>query len=667
MGMSARARRHWASLFVGLGFTSATVVSAQSLSHAPDQLFHDGMEGVSAGPFNDADASRFLAQATFGPTNADIAYLRTKGYQAWLNEQFNSATTVPTYQITDQPGHLAYLNWVNGKGEPIGQDNRTEAWFLGALGGHDPQAPGDPTKDHKDQLRQRVAFALSEILVISDQNTELGLNGAAGMAHFYDILSNNAFGNYRVLLEQVTLTPAMGVYLNMLGNRRADLANNVHPDENYGREINQLFSIGLVMLNQDGTVPLSGGKPTPTYTQNTITNFAHVLTGWNWASCDANGYDNFIGCYTLYNTPSDYITPMVAYETRPPSEAAVPYFDFNYHDNGTHTDDVHNKQLLAYFGAINGGVLPDGVSAYSDGSAAGDLKFALDNIYNHPNVGPFICKQLIQRLVTSNPSPAYVGRVTSVFNANRASPIQLQAVVQAILLDPEARYGQWWNSDTFGKLREPLLALTHLWRGMGAQHACGLDVTTGNVGYYANQPYRYAGYNTAWSTGGTQYGGIAQAPQDAFTVFNFFKPSFLPPGEMANRSLFGPEYQLQTDSVIALSANTFGGFYIPYDVTDSCDPGDVIGEVKINHTQDLALAGSGNGGAADPSDALVDAYNKRFMSGQMSPFMRQTLIDYLNGIDSSWVYPLGSYDWRVIRINRALYLIFTSPEYMVQK
>ena len=608
--------------------------AAAALSHAPDPLFHDSYEGIAAGPTTDSDAARFLAQATFGPTDADIVHLRapaTGGYLGWLNEQFAAP---PTHEMD-------YIDWVTGLGEQVGQNNRVEAWFLGALGGPDPQ---NNALIHSDQLRQRVAFALSEILVISDQNTDLGLNGAAGMAYYYDILVNNAFGNYRTLLEEVTLSPAMGVYLNMMGNRRADSSQNVHPDENYGREINQLFSIGLVMLNLDGTHQLSGGQPIPTYTQDTITNFAHVLTGWNWKSCDTSGYDQFVGCYTPYSVASDYMTPMLAYETRPPLETGLPLSNYNYHDNGTHTDDTHNKQLLDY-GQAGNGVLADG------GTAASDLTFALDNIYNHPNVAPFICKQLIQRLVTSNPSPAYVKRVATVFDANRASPTQLKSVVQAILLDPEARYGQ--NADGYGKLREPLLVLTHLWRAMGAQHGCGQDIS----GNFYNNAYRYAGYNEAWSTGNTQYSGIAQAPQDAFTVFNFFKPGFLPPGEMSTRGLLGPEFQLQTDSVLALTTNTFRGFYISYDLNDPCDPSFApFGEVMINHSQDYALAGNVT------ADALVDAYNHRFMSGQMSPFMRQTLLDYLNVIDSSW----GA-DWKMQRIDRALYLILTSPEYMVQK
>jgi hypothetical protein len=263
-----------------------------------------------------------------------------------------------------------------------------------------------------------------------------------------------------------------------------------------------------------------------------------------------------------------------------------------------------------------------------------------------------------------------------VFNGNRASSTQLQSVVQAILLDPEARFGQWRNPDTFGKLREPLLTLTHFWRAMHAQHECGVDVDQdngdGTFTYYryANQPYRYSG--NATYTEATQYGGVAQAPLDAYTVFNFFKPGFRPSGEMTTRNLFGPEFQLQTDSIIANTNNTFTDFtyYGNYDLSHVCDPDNnyddsTFGDVRIDHAQDLALAGSGQGGASDPADRLVDAYSRRFMSGQMSPYMRDQLLVDLNQINHN--DGDATHDWRLQRIYRALFLVFTSPEYMIQK
>ena len=629
---------------------SAAPLAAAALSHFPDPMFHDGMEGASAGPFNDADAARFLAQATFGPTDADIAHLRAlaaansgTGYEAWLNEQFNAPMS----------SQLSYYNWVAALPENTGFSNILEAWFLGALGGPDPHFPLDPGSVHTDQLRQRVAFALSEIFVISDQNTLLDQH-PDGLAYYYDLLSANAFGNYRTLLEQVTLSPQMGVYLNMQGNQRANLTQNLHPDENYAREINQLFSIGLVMLNDTGTPQLDGlGKPVPTYDQAVITAFSHVFTGWNWADCTTAGFKT-CGYHGL-----DFQTPMAA---------PIPY---TYHDNGTDpANDIACKQLLNYSTAANSGACGGGNAKgtlSSGGSPISDLAFALDNIFNHPNVGTFIGKQLIQRLVTSNPSPQYVQRITAVFN-NDGSNVRgnLQAVVKAILLDPEARTGQFRAPQTFGKLREPLLRVTHLWRAMGATHVCGSTVA--NL-HYAN-PYRYAGYTTAYSVGSALYSGVGQAPLRSDTVFNFFKPDYLPSGEMTGLGLVGPEFQIATDTLISNSTNTTfeDTFDMGLDVSGACGGNDSgVGNVKINRAQDLALAGNANGGAGDPADKLVDAYNIRFMSGQMSPYMRQTLLTALDPVSSSNFNSSRFPNWQFERISKALLLILTSPEYMVQK
>ena len=633
----------------GLGFQQCR---AQQLSHAQEFLLHDSFELISAGPSNDSDAARFLAQATFGPTTADIAHLRSIGYQAWLTEQFNASPSMK----------LPYITWVSGTlQEPIGYSTLLEAWFNGALGGPDPQTP---SVIHSDQLRQRVAFALSEIFVVSDQNTMLDQH-PDGLAYYYDILSTNAFGNFRTLLEQVTLSPAMGIYLNMLGNQRADLSQNLHPDENYAREINQLFTIGLVMLNVDGSQKLAAGQPIPTYSQSVVSNFAHVFTGWNWATCPVNNYS---GCISSPGV-LDYQQPMVPFVA--------------HHDNGTDTtNDVVNKQLLSYPGAVSSdNSLGSGVLG-SGGTPQSDLTFALNNIFQHPNVAPFISKQLIQRLVTSNPTPAYVGRVAAIFNDDGSESHvrgNLRAVIQAILLDSEARLGQWQAPDAFGKLREPLLRLTHFWRATGSRHHCGKDFTSGGVSYHYANPYRFAGFATAWDVADSVYAsGVGQAPLDADTVFNFFKPTFVPQGEMAQRNLFGPEFQTDTDTLSTNSTTSIATKTFGIDLTatactgDSCPPNSCtdqmagFGDVAINRAEDLPLAGSTtNGGKSDPADNLVNAYNTRFMSGQMSPFMRQALLNVLNPIGASTA-PADT-DWRSLRVNVALLLILTSPEYMVQK
>jgi uncharacterized protein (DUF1800 family) len=621
--------------WAGLAFALAALPLAAQ-SHFPDPVFHDGMEGVAAGPFSDADAARFLAQATFGPTDADIAHLRAIGYQAWLDEQFAATPT----------SELVYVDWVaNTLLQNTGDDTVREAWLVGALGGPDPQ---NMVTIHSDQLRQRVAFALSEIFVISEQNTLLSQH-PDGLAYYYDILSDNAFGNFRTLLEQVTLSPEMGIYLNMLGNPRADLTKNLHPDENYAREINQLFSIGLEMLNDDGTLKLAAGKPIPTYDQAVVTAFSHVFTGWNWADCTSGNF-SACGYHGL-----DFQTQMAAFPA--------------HHDNGSDlANDIVSKQLLDYQDAANGGIdAVNGGILVAGGSPQSDLGFALDNIFNHPNVPPFISRQLIQRLVTSNPSPAYVHRVVNVFRNDGANVRgNLQAVVKAILLDPEARYGQFWQPTTFGKLREPLLRLTHFWRAMGAQHNCANPSYQG--GSYVNA-YRYSGYGTASSLADTVYGsGVGQAPLNADSVFNFFKPGFLPPGEMTALGLLGPEFQINTDTIATNTTTSTGGKAWTFDLGNACGGSDdPLGNVKINRSQDLALAANANGGAADPADALVDAYNVRFLSGQMSPFMRQTLLDALNPL-SSVNYNAGAFaNFRLERISMALWLIQNSPEYMIQK
>jgi len=609
---------------------SAAPLALAALSHFPDPMFHDGMEGASAGPFNDSDAARFLAQSTFGPTDADIADLRARGYAGWLDWQMDATQTPASSQ-------LAYYTWVanpialGGLNENTGYGNIIEAWFLGALGGPDPHFPGNTAKNHTDQLRQRVAFALSEIFVISDQNTLIDQH-PDGQAYFYDILSNNAFGNFRTLLEQVTLSPAMGVYLNMQGNPRANLSQNLHPDENYAREINQLFSIGLIVLNQDGTPFLSAGKPVPTYDQSVVTNFAHVFTGWNWADCTTAGFKS-CGYHGL-----DFQLPMIA---------PMPY---TYHDNGSDlTNDIVSKQLLNYppanypvdpdlHAAVNGGVLIAG------GTPASDLAFALDNIFNHPNVGPFISKQLIQRLVTSNPSPQYVRRVSSVFNNNGSNQRgDLKAVVRAILLDPEARYGQFRDPEVFGKLREPLLRITHFWRAMGARHQCGTADPLYANGDYANAPYRYAGYDLAYGTDDTIYGnGVGQAPIKADTVFNFFKPGYVPGGEMAAAGLLGPEFQLQSPSAAVARANMVNTFVY----------GGLGNGAVIDWT---ALANLG----ATPQ-ALVDAVNNAFMYGEMPGTMQTQILSAVNAINgtSAAVYKA--------RAQAAVYLAVSSAYYNVE-
>jgi len=585
-----------------------------------------GFDSPDAGPYADADAARFLAQATFGPTKADIDYLRSVGYNGWLNEQLDPTKARPTHAMD-------YLHWV--KSDPANTDNtqvRMESWFLGALGGPDPSDPTNPSLNHIDQLRQRVAFALSQIFVTSDAFNFTIQGNPAPLAAYYDILVDDAFGNYRKLLEDVTLSPAMGSYLSMLGNRKPDAVLNIRPDENYAREIMQLFSVGLVQLNIDGTPILANGQPVPTYTQLTVKGFAHAFTGWSYFGCQGKYFVNPNCAMIDKNNESQWTQPM-----EPVEESSFYYYDIGSSDTSATPD---GKQLLDYSGvALSSGILP-AYSTEAPGLAASDLELALDNIFYHPNVGPFVSKQLIQRLVTSNPTPAYVARIARIFNNDGSAQHtrgNLKAVVTAILLDPEARSGQWVDAGGYGKLREPMLRLTHLWRVMHAAQECGTDEF--------NNPFRYTELHPE------PY--LAQAPLRAPSVFNFYLPDFSPAGEMAQAGKLAPEMQITTDSTMTSLTNAFQG-KIYFNVKGGqCYGGPhSVGFVRIDPTVDVNRANN--------VQSLVDYYDLVFMSGQMSPYLRTNLTAYLNTLPNTSAGFLQ-------RVQDALFLILTSPEYVVQQ
>lgn len=602
--MAATAWRVAATLLVGL---AAATAAAQSGSHRPDALFAQGFEAADQGPRRDADAARFLAQATFGPTTASIARVRTLGYRGWLTEQFAAPVS------RSEP----YLDWVAGlpANNDVTDDARLEIWAINAVGLPDPsRSNAVPT----DALRQRIAYALSQIFVVSNVNGTLNYQPWA-LASYQDMLAENAFGNFSDLLHAVTLHPAMGIYLSMIQNQKADEEQNIHPDENFAREILQLFSVGLVRLDTDGSVLLSNGAPIPTYNQATVRGFAAVFTGWNWnnAGCGPNTYnccdeDHFFWCGPSNRDELPWQRPMQ------PVEA--------YHDN------TSSKQLLIYAGsALPNGVLPPG-------NAQAELDAALANIVQHPNVGPFIARRLIQNLVTSNPSPAYIRRVAETFNNNgQGVRGDMKAVISAVLLDVEARYGQWQQPDRFGKLREPLLKFTHLWRALDARSG------NGRIGNLSTWPYLEE--------------RIGQAPLRSPTVFNFFKPDYSRPGEIRTAGLRSPEFQILSDSLAVGTPNRlFYEVFCYYTGSDRCWDSDAPDTLQTNLARDAPLA------ASDPG-ALLDRYSLLFLSGQMSPFMRATLLNQLQQLTSA---QYGSALGRV-RVQNALYLILNSPEYSIQK
>lgn len=536
---------------------------------APAQtLLIDGFESP-AGFSADEDAARLLAQATFGPRFADIAEVRQRGVAGWIDAQI----AVPPSSA------LQIMRQRTGNPNPdalIGFGTFTEAWFQLSL-----RAP--------DQLRQRVAFALSQIMVVSERGGGLTDDGLT-LGGYYDLLITHSLGNYRELLEAVTLSPAMGRYLSMYRNRKSDPAQNIRADENYAREVMQLFTIGLVELHPDGSVRLVDGQPVPTYDERVVRGFAQVFTGWG---CDGFAFEET-------NRTCSTTRPMV------PTEI--------YHDTSSKT-------------------LFPGVTLPANRTARQDLEDALDILFQHPNVPPFISRQLIQKLVTSNPTPAYVGRVAAVFADNgQGVRGDLAAVVRAILLDTEARNGPLTLPTRFGKLREPLLRRVQLWRSHDA--------------IWDTPQLILEDYNIIEVLG--------QAALQAPSVFNFFSPFHVPSGPIADAGMVAPEMQGLTDTfLINLTNDAVGQIFFAY-IGGPFDDDPRVRRIDLNQWLQRLPAN------ASPAqlEAFLDSLDLLMLQGAMSPPLRQAIRNRLAQI------PAGE---RLERVQNALYLVVASPDFAVQR
>ena len=498
------------------------------------------------------------------------------GYDAWLDEQMVIAPTLQLpslvnrmnangFQTNDiqEPGTAFFVNFL-----------RLDAWF-------------DATVNQADQLRQRVAFALSQIFVVSTRSDQAA-GTVQGVANFNDILVRHAFGNYRTLLEEVTLNPVMGDYLSMRRNEKADLELNIQPDENYAREVMQLFSIGLDLLRLNGEVELdSNNQAIPSYTQTDINNFARVFTGWN--------YFDSPGLRSNQRTLQSEIQPMISFD--------------EFHD----TD---SKTLLL------GEVVPAGNTAQQD------LTAALDNIFNHPNVGPFISKQLIQKLVTSNPSPDYVLRVALVFNDNgQGVRGDLAATVRAILTDQDALIGHTKAPNTFGKLKEPLIKFTNIYRAFDAQ-----GVVPSRI--------RFGGTDVDFS----------QQHLASPSVFNFFQPDFSQPGPIRDQGLLSPEFQILDESTAVNTHNELHWLAQSADFRGS-DLFSSKNQIILDIDFEKTLAG-------DP-DALIDHLIEKLIGRDINAQSRQELINYIAAIDMD--------SDGFARTVEAIYMISMTPEFSIQR
>lgn len=554
------------------------------------------------------DRRRFLEQAAFGSNELLDQRIRRIGLRTWLAEQFEAPYPSLSNPYPNQP-----LKPGNAPADCDGSETPTpdvpitcfrdtytmyplQTWFMKEAFYSDAQ------------LKHRVAWALSQIWVTSG----VDIQQSRHMVEWHKVLSRNAFGNYRNLMEEMTLHPTMGEYLSM------NLSTRTNPNENYAREIMQLFTIGLFMLNQDGTLQTSGGNPIPTYDQNGVNNLTKVFTGWKL--CNIQG----ASCPNIAVGTENYIDPMLL-------NRGVTNVNNNQHD-------LTAKTLLNYPGSTTTNIaactncttLPN-ISTYAYAS----MDQALDNMYNHPNVGPFVSKIMIQHMVTSDPSPAYVGRVASVFNANRTNPSQMKEVVKAILLDPEAR-GDVKTDPNYGKLREPVQLTTNILRTFNVAAASG------------------TGQSDGYLTGRQEFNGMAQIPFRSPTVFNYFPPDFVVP----NTSLLGPEFALMTTGTTIQRANFVNRFVFtapPIGVSVPNSPNGT--SLNFSDLQELVVADTSN-------NLMLDALNQRMLHGTMSPAMRSTIMTAVNSITVSSPPTAAQ---TLSRVRQAVYLVATSSQYQVQR
>ncbi|HTN47814.1 MAG TPA: DUF1800 domain-containing protein [Burkholderiaceae bacterium] len=522
-------------------------------------------------PTTAADAGRLLTQATFGANDATLQSVQSTGAAVWIDDQFTQPQTL----------HRTYLEAVIAAGpagtpERIYRDYVMDTFWKQAITG-------------TDQLRQRIVFALTELFVVSQANADVNAR-PRGLASYLDMLGANCFGNFRQLLEAVSLHPIMGLYLSSLRNQKEDPATGRVPDENYAREVMQLFTIGLYRLNVDGSLALDGsGKPVPTYGNTDVQGLARVFTGWSWAGPDTTSA-RFFGVAVA--DPDRDIRPMQFYP--------------QYHSTSS-------KSFL-------GVTIPAGTDAPTS------LRIALDTLFNHANVGPFVGRQLIERLVTSNPSSAYVARVASAF-ANNGAGVRgdMRAVLRAVLLDDEARSASAASQPGWGKLREPVLRLSAWARAFGATSASG-NYTIRNV----------ADPSTA----------LAQNPLRSGSVFNFFRPGYVPPSTaISAANLVAPEFQITGESSVAGYLNF---------MRLAVDTGTgAAQDVRSNYATEVTLAGN-------PA-ALVDRVKLLLTANQMTDATRTTIVNAVSSISATATNAMLN------RVKLAVFLTLASPEFIVQK
>jgi uncharacterized protein (DUF1800 family) len=515
-------------------------------------------------PIAKVDASRLLIQATYGPTLAEIDRASSMGEAAWIKDQFST------------PSRDTHWDYVVVRKGPIGCTVCDAKYLNATMESFWDQAVRGP-----DQLRQRTVLALSELFVISSVNSAVGIQADAH-ASYLDMLARNAFGNYRTLLEQVSTHPTMGLYLSHLKNEKEDPTTGRIPDENYAREVMQLFTIGLWQLNPDGSRKNDGnGADIPTFNQADVMGMAKVFTGWTFNNGDLSDSNWFWGSASF-------------------KEQMINFPKF------------HSSSEKRFLGTV--------LQANTSGEQS--MKVAMDTLFNHPNVGPFVGSQLIKRFVTSNPSPDYVARVTAAFNNSDGVRGDMKAVLTAVLMDPEARDSTKANDAQWGKLREPMVRFSAWMRAFDAKSAQG----------------NYAVWNLE-----DPVSSIGQNPLRAPSVFNWFRPDYAPPGEIMRRGLAAPEFQITHETTVTGYANF---------ISNTVERGYGFNQtnIKSDYIPEMVLA-------ANPA-VLLDHLNLLLVAGRMTTGTRQIILDAVNALPASDAKN---------RVYTAIALTMVSPEFIVQK
>lgn len=585
---------------IGAGSPHGVTLTASSYveGSGPEKLLNgDGLDG----PF--MEASRFLAQAGFGGKKEDIKQVLDMGFEAWIDRQYN----LPNEKMVPIVDEIMDDIFEARTRAGLYNDEYYGPWAL-----HFHYAWWTRLMRNEDVLRVKVAQALSEILVVSFNSDIIGWGDAA--ASYYDLMLKHAFGNYEELLQEVAIHPVMGYYLSHYNNPKAFPEQNIFPDENFAREIMQLFTIGLYELNPDGTRKKDNlGYDIPTYSNDDVKELARVFTGLGMGAVEEGMVWPPEPRFGLDIYFADKLKPMTMYE--------------DFHDTG-------EKKLF------HGVVLPQGQSGMED------IRQAINHLFNHPNVGPFISHRLIQRLIKSNPSPEYVDRVAAAFHDNgQGVRGDMKAVIKAILLDKEARSEEDFLSLDNGQVRPPLYRLIQLFKTM--------ELSLPYEGRY-------------WNNGFDILNSMGHHPLGSPTVFNFYPPDFQPSGPLASEGLVSPELKLHNTSsainyINKIYASTAwnSAWWSWEGVWDEATQTYAVDSpVEINYDYYMSIS--------HDLEYLINELDKLLTHGQLTDETRQIIRENL--IQVYWPSEgLNQYWWRYSRARLAVYLIMISPDYVVFK